>query len=173
MEASVEVRPITVNMVTGFVKLSKLQIHNIFKAAGYAAPTPEFEIPPELLMRMILADYLERLGFLRPEQRALVLDATSDAQKRGLTEFTQLGFVDDNYCTWTGHTGFLVLDSGENVDSLPAPPMETIAYNLLELYRRGRHQIEKRSGLHANQQNPDRAMEEPADVRDSAADGVS
>ena len=160
-------------MLSGFIKLSKLQLLNIFRAGGQSNPAPEFELPPALLMRVILADYLERLPFLRAEQRELLLDATQEAQTRGLTEFSQIGFVDDNYCTWTGHTGFLVLESGENITALPNPPMETISYNLMELYRRGKYQIEKRSGLHAKRQNNDSDVDEPADIRDRAPDGVS
>jgi hypothetical protein len=171
-ETSVELGQITFRMVTAYVKLSKLQLLNIFKARGAAVPAPDDAISPELLMLTLLADMLERLVFLRPEQRTLILDVTKEAQLVGTENFSQLAFV-DGYCTWTGNTGFLKLDSGEPAAHIPAPPMETISYNLAELYRRGKYQIEKRSGMHAKRQDSDRDVEEPADIRDSAPDGVS
>lgn len=159
-------------MVTSYVKLSKLQMRNIFKARGAELPEPDDAMSPEMLMLTLLADMLERLDFLRPEQRTLILDSTKYAQIMGTHSFAQLAFV-DGYCAFTGNTGFLKLDSGETVATIPAPPMETISYNLAELYRRGKYQIEKRSGMHAKRQDSDRDVEEPADVRDSDADGVS
>lgn len=159
-------------MVTAYVKLSKLQLLNIFKSRGVDLPEPDAVISPELLMLTLLADLLERLVFLRPEQRTLILDITKYAQITGTQDFAQLAFV-DGYCAWTGNTGFLKLESGEAVARIPSPPMETISYNLAELYRRGKYQIEKRSGMHVKRQDADRAVEEPTDIRDSVADSVS
>ncbi|NBO19796.1 MAG: hypothetical protein EBV03_11370, partial [Proteobacteria bacterium] len=170
---SEEVKQITWSMVTQAVKLSKLQLRNVVKLAGYSDITPEQEVPTALLVKILLADMLEQLAFLTAEQRMLVLDETLGAQNWAATQTALIVFVDGRYCTWSNYTGFLVLDSGENIRELPHAPIETISYNLQELLRRGRRQIEKRSGLHAKQQNADGNVEKPADVRDCAADGVS
>jgi hypothetical protein len=130
-------------------------------------------VDEHLLIRVLLADMLERIAFLTAEQRGLILNETNYAQKTALTEMAQLAFADGRYCLWTGSFGFLDLETGDTVQHLSIPPMETISYNLNELYRRGKHKIEKRSGLHAKRQTADGNVEKPAHIRDSASDSVS
>jgi hypothetical protein len=173
METSKEENPVTWSMVTAAIKLSKLQLRNIVRSAAFQEPTPDSVVDDHLLIRVMLAEMLERLAFLTAEQRALILAETNYAQKTAITDMAQLAFADGRYCLWTGSFGFLDLESGDTIQQLPVPPMETISYNLNELYRRRKHQIEKRSGLHAKRQTTDGNVEEPADVRDRAADGVS
>jgi hypothetical protein len=173
MGTSSEKTAVTWSIVTDVVKLSKLQLRNIVKTAGVADPQPTDPVDPNLLMRVLLADMLERLVFLTPEQRALILTETIYSQKLAITEMAQVAFADGRYCVWTGSNGFLDLESGDMIPNLPRPPMETISYNLNELYARGKQQIEKRSGLHAKRQTNGGNVEEPADVRGGAADSVS
>ena len=160
-------------MVTQAVKLSKLQLRNIAKSAGFKDLTPDSLVDDRLLIQILLADMLERLVFLTAEQRALILIETDYAQKTALTEMAQLAFADGRYCVWTGSLGFLDLESGDTAQQLPVPPIETISYNLNALYIAGKHKIEKRGGLHAKRQANGGNVEESADVRDCAADGVS
>ena len=160
-------------MVTGAVKLSKLQLRNIVKTGGFSAPDNDTPLSSDLIMRILTADMLERLAFLKPEQKTLILDESDAAQKTALVGLAQLAFADGRYCTWTGHTGFLDIESVEMLTELPVPPMETISYNLHELFRRGKHQIEKRNGYHAKRSNDAGDVDQPADVRERSADSVS
>ena len=159
-------------MVTETVKLSKLQLRNIVKTGGFTLPVDDEPVEAALLTRILTADMLERLVFLRPEQRMLILDESQTAQSLASANLAQLAFVDGRYCTWTSYTGFLDLESGETITELPVPPMETISYNLQELIRRGKHQIENRNGYHAKRQNDEVPLDQPADIRKPAADSV-
>jgi hypothetical protein len=172
-ENSLNTRSITWGMVTEAVKLSKLQLRNIFRVIGMQLPKPETAPEPEELLLVLIGDMLLSLNYLTSEQRELILDHADDLWEYiAQNKLSQIVFVDGKYCTWTGQTGFVDITSGDPVDELPVPPIETISYNLNELYRRKKLQIEKRSGLHAKQ-NVAGNVEESADVRDRPADGVS
>jgi hypothetical protein len=174
METSVEIKPVTWRMVTETVKLSKLQLRSVVKTGIFRAPeSDDAPVSDQLLTRVLTADMLERLAFLKPEQRALILDESQEAQRLAYANLMQLAFVEGRYCTWTGYRGFLDLESGETITELPVPPMETISYNLQELFRRGKHQIEKRNGYHGQHQDPKSPLDEPPDVLERPADGVS
>lgn len=162
-------------MVTQVLKLSKLQIKNILRGQGIDQPVLEGEIQPAELFLLLLADMLEKLVFLQPEQKTLILDAMAPRLEQSLRdkEFLQLGFVDGRYGVWTGNIGFIDLQTGDEIQELPTFPLETISYNLNELYRRGKLKIERRSGMHANRQNTDGNVEEPADVCERTTDSVS
>lgn len=165
---------LTLGMVTEHLKLSKLQIRSILGPAA-SGIAPDTEIANDILMRLLVAELLENIR-LTAEQRNLILDETIAAQTNAAEgELAQLCLVDGAYCVATGLRGFLDLTTGELLTGrLPVPPMETISYNLLELYRRGKQRILNRSGQNANgQQNPEGNVEEPADVRDRPADGIS
>jgi len=41
-----------------------------------------------------------------------------------------LAIADNRYATWTDWQGWLDLQTGENVEVLPATPLETVAYNV-------------------------------------------
>lgn len=160
-------------MVMRVVELSKLQIRAIFNTIlGAELPAETDPLPVNVIFILLAADMLQRLGFLQPEQRALILaniaplfDGSCD------TCLKQLVFADNRYCTWTGHTGFTDLQTGEQVTTLPHPPMETIAYNLGELYRRGVLQIEKRAGMHVKPNA--NSVDESGNVWQRASDVVS
>ena len=160
-------------MVTETIKLSKLQLRNIVKTGGFPLPGDDDQVESALLTRILTADMLERLVFLRPEQRMLILDESQTAQSLACANLAQLAFVDGRYCTWTFYTGFLDLESGDTITELPVPPMETISYNLQELIRRGKHQIEKRNGYHAKRQDDEVPLDQPTNIREHTADSVS
>ena len=139
-------------MVTGLLKLSKLQIRSLFTTIlGWTEPPAEnTPLDPESKLFILLADLLEKLAFLQPEQRLLILTELRNRTLDGdcVACLNQLAFADNQYCTWTGQTGWLDLESGDVIANLAHPPIETIGYNLNELVRRATYCIEARSGLH-------------------------
>jgi hypothetical protein len=153
MEPSGEKKGLTLSMVTPVLKLSKLQIRGIFTTVlRQPVPEPTAELSQNDVFYLLLSDMLERLQFLSAEQRMLLLTSLRDSRladgdKPCCDE--QLAFADGQYCTWTGQRGWTELDTGEQVTTLPHPPIETIGYNLKELYRRGVRLIENRNGFHA------------------------
>lgn len=158
------------------VKLSKLQIRNLFTTTlRQPVPGGEDVVSPDNLFYVLLADLLERLDFLKAEQRLLILEGIWSQKNAADGEASccldHLAFPDGQYCTWTGQTGWLDLDSGETAALLPSAPLESIAYNLNELYRRGVLQIEQRAGFHAKKFDAG-SVEEPGDVRERAPDAV-
>lgn len=164
-------------MVMRVVTLSKLQLRNIFTAILKApTPGPDDAVAPDSLFYILLADVLGRLEFLQPEQRLLIVEGVwaqrhTPRQDDAPCCMAQIAFADGRYCTWTGHTGWVDLESGETLAMLPAAPLESIAYNLDELYRRGVLQIEKKAGFHAKKFDA-RSVDEPGDVCQRAPDDV-
>jgi hypothetical protein len=180
INTSVEEIDLTLDMVMRVVKLSKLQVRGIFTAVlqrGFAAGSDY--VDKEAVFYLLLADMLENLQFLSSEQRLLVgemmrrsqydagLDADALTSGCGYT----LAFADGRYATWTGAPGWVSLDSGDHVAQIPRPPLETIAYNLDELYRRGVQIIKSRSGL--NVDNSAGSVEKPGDVCERPTNPVS
>ena len=150
-------------MVTPVLNLSKLQTRAIFTSV-LNKPQPGLDEPlsKRAVFSLLVGDMLERLVFLKAEQRLLILqELQSIFDDPAVCQecLKQLVFADGKLCTWTGQSGFTDLESGERVTTLPHPPMETIAYNLDELYRRGVLLIEKRNGLHA-QKSPAGSVDE-------------
>ena len=159
------------------VTLSKLQLRNIFTAILKApVPGPADTVDPDSLFYILLADVLGRLEFLQPEQRLLIVEGVwaqrhTPRQDAAPCCMEQIAFADGRYCAWTGHTGWVDLESGETLAMLPDAPLESIAYNLNELYRRGVLQIEKKAGFHAKKFDAG-SVDEPGDVCQRAPDGV-
>lgn len=145
-------------MVTDLLVLSKLQIRALFTTIlGRSVPDETVPLQTDEKLFLLLADLLEKLAFLKPEQRTLVLTEVRAHQPDIDCNdcLNQLVFADNRYSTWTSNVGWLDLETGETLTKLPHPPMETIGYNLNELIRRATLHIEKRSGLHAKK--PDAA----------------
>jgi hypothetical protein len=92
-------------------------------------------------MRLLLADLLERLAFLTPSQRQAIIERYKYSGDR----WTTLAFADGNWCTWTNHTGWFDLTTGDDITVLPSSPVETIGYNMLVLFDRAITQIKKRA----------------------------
>jgi hypothetical protein len=152
METSGEKKDLTLGMVMPALNLSKLQTRAIFTGVlNKPQPKPDAPLLKRDVFFLLIGDMLERLVFLKAEQRILILQGLQslfDDPNVCRECLKQLVFADGRYCTWTGQSGFTDLESGESA-SLAHPPMETIAYNLDELYRRGVLLIEKRAGFHA------------------------
>jgi len=176
MEPSGEKKSITLNMVMRVIALSKLQIRSIFNTIlRVELPNENAPLADNDIFILLVADMLQRLGFLQAEQRVLILTQLTPvfADQEGeecATCLKQLVFADNQFCTWTGHTGFTDLRTGEALEMIPHPPMETIAYNLGELYRRGVLQIEKRAGMHVKHNA--NSVDESGDVWQRATDVV-
>jgi hypothetical protein len=168
-------KPLTMGMITRVLKLSKLQIRNLFLTVLQQATPTEDSAPSERILLMLLtADMFEKLEFLRPEQKTAILTElwlNLYADANVFEQLNQLMFADSQYCTWTGRTGFLDLETGDDIAHLPHPPMESIGYNLSELYRRGRLLIEQRSGLHVKNHNAG-SVDEQGNVCLGTADTV-
>jgi hypothetical protein len=167
---------LTLDMVMRVIKLSKLQIRSVFTAVlqrGFAAGGDY--VDKEAVFYLLLADMLENLQFLSSEQRLLIGERLRATRTElGLTGSPcgdQLAFADGRYATWSGATGWISLESGDSVAQLPRPPLETIAYNLEELYRRGVQIIKSRNGL--NGDNSAGSLEKQGDVCERSTDPVS
>ena len=168
---------LTLQILARVLKLSKLSIANIFRTiVGQKQPTPEEELSVPVAVFLLLADRFERLPFLEPEQRAVLLSEIWSSLFQAdnfLRQQVHVVFIDNSYCTWTGQTRFLDMKTGESVEKLPHPALETIGYNLNELYRRGlmHAQTSQKRAAHVNKQR-DRSMEEQGYVRVGPADDV-
>ena len=155
-------------MVTSVLGLSKLQIKNIFSVLlRRPAPEPPAKLSTADVWYLLLADLLQRVKFLKPEQQALLI---TQMQLPDTVHLVHLVFADATHCTWTGRTGFLSLETGETAE-LQHPPLETIGYNLEELYRRGVLKIANRAGLNAKHNAG--SVDESGDIRDRTVDDVS
>lgn len=140
---------LNIDCITQILRLNKLQIKNIFAILNSTRLVEPASVQHRIL---ILADVLERLAFLTPEQRTAILttmwqtvnnsekcaagdDLPNVEEMRVLSLLRAVYFADGYFCTWLGHVGWLDLTTGETIEKLPAEPAETIAYNLDVLAR--------------------------------------
>lgn len=133
----------TLASLTPILKLDKLQIKAITRL--YDNPADDASLPRYVVLHLLLADLLERLAFLKPSQRQSIVDMYDQDIGENLPQWETLAFADGNWVTWTGYTGWYDLTTGEDLNKLPAPPVETIGYNLIVLYERAIAQIRKRT----------------------------
>lgn len=161
-------------MVAKATRLSKLHVKTAFSTVLGRKPPGDNDVATVFDAGfLLLLDLFEQLKFLLPEQRTLLISETAQLLNRlDGEELLQIVFIDGRFCTWTGKMGFLGLISGENVETLPMPPLETIGYNLRELIRRNILQIENRNGLNV-ETNDAGNMDESEDICVSATDPVS
>lgn len=111
-----------------------------------------------------LYQLLSELPWLSPEAAQLIVREARDdlaphgarlGRNHGLpahyvagTEAVTLAFAELKFVTWTDCTGWLSLETGQRLSNLPVTPLETIGYNLPELFRRNYNRC--RAGHHAN-----------------------
>lgn len=134
---------VTLASIAPILKLDKLQIRAIARRYNYSSDdTP---LPRYVTLHLLLADLLERLAFLKPSQRVAILDEYEMTLEANEPQWETLAFADGNWVTWSGHTGWLDLETGDTVNTLPAAPVETIGYNLVTLYTRAMAQLRKRN----------------------------
>lgn len=155
-------------MVTDGLLLSKLRLRAIFSSVLKKSTPPADEVVDPLDLRCLLvADMLEKMN-LTVDQRMLILTVLQP----GISSTNMMALADGRWLTWTGQKGFTDIFSGDDVMELKHPPMETIGYNLTELYRRGVQMLERRNGFHVKKSDAD-SVDEPGDVLDSPADSLS
>lgn len=136
-------------MVIPVLKIGKVQIRNIFETQlAEPYPDPDDLLSEKALFFLFFADLLLRVKYIPVPQQQMVLNALNRAniwppEKKDRLQHCPFVVADGRYCTWGGHTGFLDLETGDSVKQLPDPPLETIGYNLIELYRRGVLQAEE------------------------------
>lgn len=151
----------TLASLAPILKLDKLQVKAVLQSYSYTDdPSP---LPRYVALHLLLADLLERLAFLKPSQRQAITAAYDAEIAANMPQWQTLAFADGNWCTWTGQTGWLDLTTGETLEQLAAPPVETIGYNLVVLFERALAQIHKRA-KHAKE-HPTGSPDEPGDVR--------
>ena len=151
-------------MVLGGLKISRLQIRAIFTTIlQKSMPEPTAIAEPADIFCLLVADLLEQLGFLKSEQRTFLLTELKPLVLGPPVDLIHLMFVDEEYCTWTSFTGFLNLTTGDQVAVLDDPPLESIGYNLTELYRRGVLMLENRNGFHVKKSDPG-SVDQPGNV---------
>lgn len=138
------------------LKLDKLQVKSVMRPYVYS---DDQALPRFVTLHLLLADLLERLAFLKPSQRQAILAQYDQEIDENLAQWQTLAFADGNWCTWTGQTGWLDLATGDTLEQLPAPPVETIGYNLVVLHDRAIAQIQKRA-QHADQ-HPAGSVDKP------------
>jgi predicted transcriptional regulator len=144
MEISDKKTNISCNILAAALKLSKLQTRAIFTGIlRKPQPEPTEKLTERELFFLFIADMLIRIGTLSAEQQQLILSELAQSEGTTAGGLRQLIIVDGQYVTWTGQTGFIALDTGEKLETLADPPVETIGYNLDELYRRGLAKAEK------------------------------
>ena len=151
MGTSVDKKDLQLDMIMAVLKLSKLHARTVFTAAlNKPLPAGATVLDTQEIYTLLVADMLENLAFLQPAQRSLILTelAARDMPDCVTCDPDLLVFADGQYCTWTGHVGWTDLETGEPLTAIPDPFMETISYNLNELYRRGVLKAENRAGFH-------------------------
>jgi hypothetical protein len=139
---------VTLASLAPILKLDKLQLkaHSRFYNYANEKASPEVDpLPRYVVLRLLLADLLERLVFLTPSQRQTILERYNQDIDDNQDQWETLAFADGNWCTWTGHYGWLDLTTGDVVATLPAAPVETIGYNLVTLHHRAIAKIIKRN----------------------------
>lgn len=126
-------------------------LHRTSKTGGEYAAGETMTVWAALMLR--------RLPFLGELQWQLLLrrcaaflrdtgDKLYDAlqqQPPGKVPTSQLAIVDGRYATWSGRaqSGFVDLESGDELSQLAFPPLESLSYNLVELARREKRRCDK------------------------------
>ena len=115
-------------------------------------PETSNELPPTDCLVLWIFLLLQRLKFLTAEQRMLLYEQLAETVHRQPDSFPPaareqalLVIGDGRYATWTCLTGWLDLQTGDRCSAVPAPVLESVAYNLTTLYSRNFHACSSRS----------------------------
>ena len=130
--------------------LTLLQQRAIWRKLGYHSRQAAQEATPDDCLQLWVYTLLARLPILSSEQRELLFDELQPAlvgwgtRCRELQTAPQdtgrapprllLVFADGRYATWPGYVGWLDLQTGDNVPRPLVPSLETIAYDLSQLF---------------------------------------
>jgi len=148
-------------------QLSVLQQKYVLSDVCKVIYDPETEVSLAACMQFWFAELLHAMCWLPLDQQQLVISQSYHELgiefNKVLKEnpnlnlvpskpdpIVQVVFMDTKYALWTGHEGLLELATGEPFSKLTSPPVESVAYNLVELVRRELHRcrpIEHELGL--------------------------
>lgn len=123
---------ITVQQLRESAQLDELQ----WRAAWSPARPPEDiheEVPLSQCHQIWLYSLLRRIKFLSTDAANLVFDTIRDYLPQNPE---MLIFGEGQWCSFSGFTGWLSLESGQVRQELPVPLVETRAYNLRVYYAR-------------------------------------
>jgi hypothetical protein len=114
------------------------QANWIFKSLlQRSLPEADEELPAETSLLMWAGDLLQKIA-LQSDQIQLALTAIrpniAAAVIPGSTY--QLAILDGRYMVYSEADTILDLESGDTLEKMPHTPLESVAYNLGELYRR-------------------------------------
>lgn len=154
---------ITFGMLLPTLKLSKLQLKNIFDQQDLLGPTdPYVIVHPEMLSELIFADFLLQLYFIDADQRQLITGIAGDLVTQLRGELTGppklLIFVDGRYFgTSAPQTDAKLFDlkTGEPFYDLAYIPKESLVYNLEEVFRRKIQEIRTKAATNGERQEDD------------------
>lgn len=123
------------------VQYPRLTFSAVLRHLGYSDAAPDREIPLHHCFAVWVHHLLSRLPFLDSEQRQLLFhefaaEVTPETIDKLRTDTVMLVFADMRYAIWNSRTQWLDLQSGDYVDRLPVPALETFGYNLSVLLNR-------------------------------------
>lgn len=135
--------------------LPPLRQNFIFRELLQLKDTPQ-DLTEQQCLALWVGDFLEHLGFLDSAQVQLLLRelwselSTHSIQVAALSQPSFiLAFLDGRYATWPNHL-LLDLHTGQHVAQRKQPTLESLAYNLTELYHRNlRNRQSSQGGEHA------------------------
>lgn len=116
-----------------------LVIRAVFNQIGLGTtPEPGRQLTQTECLRFWTALMLRRLERFSPDAQVLLADHLlpqlthiPDAKTRVV-----LVIADSRFATWYNHTGWLDLHTGNGCTELPAPALETVAFDLAVLFQR-------------------------------------
>ncbi len=124
--------------------LEPLQRRDVCHRLGFDKP-PLAQTPFALEQCKVVWYYalLEKINFMAFDERERLLDASLDDVVRDSDAPPMLVFYDKHLAVWTGRRKLLDLRTGAYVEK-PLPSLETIGYDLVELWRRSTDACRKR-----------------------------
>jgi hypothetical protein len=131
---------ITFGMLLPNLKLSKLQLKNIYDDRELAdSADQDIIVHPDLLSELIFADFLLQLYFIDADQRQLITAYAGDIVTKLRGSYgppKMLVFVDGLYFGTSEVPGLLDIKTGEPLNDPKYIPQESLVYNLEEMFRR-------------------------------------
>lgn len=136
--------------------LTPIQIMAVFATVLERSEIPEDEeqIDIDAAVMLWLTDMLEWTQLLNSDQRTILLrnlrpaifeytqslktciEASEDPEVEVDVPFLNIGFVERQWVTCTGLERFFDVDTGEWIDQIPSPPLETLTYSITTLFLR-------------------------------------
>lgn len=110
------------------------QKHFFLALCHTSLPTEDVELSELQTQYFWLLNWLRTTSYLTMPQQFLIFGEILHTDPATIPQI--ISIADRHYCTWTGLTGWLDLGNGQLLDKLTSPPVETIGYNLPELFRR-------------------------------------